>query len=192
MYISSIVHTCPTIDCYNRQMGRQTEYLTLRELHQDIKEDIVFLNEFEDRRYVFKRDTHRDPHLKRTAFQGLNRYGEWIELMEISEERYFGQSPYYTIGVLVPVCEIHARTLLKQYSYGDPRSGWEEGYMRYLTGTLAETQEDLYEMNAVVRSIADLPRLVDTEATAHTFFQQIETNSFITPPIFRFDPLYQS
>lgn len=168
-------------------MGIRTECLTLfTEQKPPVDDDIVFVNEYLDRRYVFKRPDPKYPHVRRTAFQGLNRRGEWIEVMEVTEERYKGQLPFYTIGVSVP-SEQEGFPVMKKYSYGDPLSGWEEGYYTNLTGNMTETQEDLAEMNAPVVRAEGLPQQIDTEATAHAFFEQVEQNVFSTPPLFRLD-----
>jgi len=168
-------------------MGTRTECLTLiteQETQED--DDIIFMNEYLDRRYVFKKPDPKCPHVRRTAYQGVNRYGEWIELMEVTEERYKGQMPFYTIAVTVPA-EQKGSPVMKKYSYGDPLSGWEEGYYSYLTGDIREAREDLEEMDAPAGCPEKLPEQIDIEATSHAFFDQIEQNVFSTPPLFRLD-----
>ncbi len=169
-------------------MSVQLESIQVTEQSQ-IHEDVVCLNTYGDRRYVFRAEDPRFPHIKRTSFQGLTLYGEWIELMEVTEEQYKGQPILYTLGlhVIESSDEDGKGTILTKMFYGNARSGWEEGWRTKLKSNLSTTQEEMQEMNAQVLTADQLPQVLDIEATAHAFFDQIEQNIFSTPPLFQLD-----
>ncbi len=171
-------------------MSVQLETIQVTE-QSPIEEDVICMNEYGDRRYVFRAEDPRFPHIKRTAFQGLTLYGEWIELLEVTEEQYKGQAPLYTLGIHVidgPDQERNGTTLTKLF-YGNARSGWEEGWRTRVKSNVPTTMEEMKEMKAQILTRDQLPQVLDTEATVRSFFQQIEANDFATPALFVSDYL---
>ncbi|QQS43751.1 hypothetical protein IPM65_06475 [Candidatus Roizmanbacteria bacterium] len=171
-------------------MTVQLESLRVTE-QSPIEADVICLNEYGDRRYVFRAEDPRHPHIKRTAFQGLTLYGEWIELFEVTEEKYKGQNPLYTLGIHVidgPSEDGKGTTLTKMF-YGNARSGWEEGWRTQVRSNVPTTFDEMREMKAQILTKQQLPQIVDTEATVRAFFQQIEANDFLTPALFVSDYL---
>ncbi len=152
------------------------------------QEHQALLNEYGDRKFVFKKEDSRFPYLKRTAYHGMTLYGEWVELMEIIEERRPTQDPLYTIGLFVVSGPKNPHeTLLTQYTYANPKSGWEEGYRVSISGNPATAASDFREMQAHAITKDDLPYGVDVEATVHAFYQNIRNHTMTTPPLFRTD-----
>lgn len=169
-------------------MSIQLEALPFTDVAQN-KKDLICLNKYGDRRFIFRAEDPRTPQIRRTEFQGLTLYGEWIGLIDVTEERYKGQSPLYTVGVQVisGADEQTGGTILTSYFYTNRKSGWEEGWSRRLRSNVSTTHEEMTEMQAQALTHEQLPAVVDVEATVRTFFDQVEQNSFITPTLLSMD-----
>lgn len=183
-----IFNTYLIIDCYNTHMSIQLEALPVAEIDR-LQQDLICLNKFGDRRFVFRAEDPRMPQIRRTEFQGMTLYGEWIGLMDVTEERYKGQSPLYTVGVQIISGEDEETggTVLTSYFYSNGKSSWEEGWHTRLRSNPQTTREEMAEMQAQAMIYEQLPAVLDVEATVRTFFDQIEQSSFITPTLLSMD-----